>query len=445
MSRLLIYVIVFIEGFCSLGAEIIALRRLVPHIGSSIVVTAPTIGFFLLALALGYASGARVDADYSRIVARNFLISAALAGVGLAGLTVDGLFAHLQPAPFAYLCFIGGILCPLAWLLGQTVPILTNLMQNTRTGEASGMALYWSTLGSFLGSLTLSLLVMQWFGVWAAVLACTAGLLLGALLLAGREMKATLSVLAVGALSLGINLQHDVTAETAYAEYIVGPADLPTQIEPRAFWVNKSTASLIDDSEPPNYTRYIRHLRQILLDDLGFKDREILVLGAGGFTLSHREPLNRYTYVDIDPAIRQIAEQHFLREPARGEFIADDARRFVATSERRFDAVVVDVYSSHTSIPSHLVTREFWAGLRRVMKPDGILLANLILDGKLESPYARNLLATIESVYGRCAVDVLHKGKPLANVEVACFASSPPQPTGIYVDEKNRADLDRAR
>ena len=60
MSRLLIYTIVFIEGFCSLGAEVIALRRLVPHIGSSIVVTAPTIGFFLLALALGYASGAKV-------------------------------------------------------------------------------------------------------------------------------------------------------------------------------------------------------------------------------------------------------------------------------------------------------------------------------------------------------------------------------------------------
>jgi spermidine synthase len=86
----------------------------------------------------------------------------------------------------------------------------------------------------------------------------------------------------------------------------------------------------------------------------------------------------------------------------------------IATTERRFDAVVVDVYSSHTSIPSHLVTREFWAGTRRALKPDGVLLANLILDGKLETPYARNLLATIESVYGRCAVDVLHKAKNLA-------------------------------
>ena len=67
LSPVLIYLIVFIEGFCSLGAEIIALRRLVPHVGSAIVVTAPTIGFFLLALALGYAAGGRVTEDHRRL------------------------------------------------------------------------------------------------------------------------------------------------------------------------------------------------------------------------------------------------------------------------------------------------------------------------------------------------------------------------------------------
>lgn len=141
MSPRLIIAIVFIEGFCSLGAEVIALRRLVPHVGSSIVITAPTIGFFLLALALGYAAGGRVAGNYSAVVARNFMISAALAGIGLAGITVDWLFAHLQPTLVAYLFFVGGVLCPLAWLLGQTVPILTNLMQAERTGKAVGKAL----------------------------------------------------------------------------------------------------------------------------------------------------------------------------------------------------------------------------------------------------------------------------------------------------------------
>jgi spermidine synthase len=80
----------------------------------------------------------------------------------------------------------------------------------------------------------------------------------------------------------------------------------------------------------------------------------VLVLGAGGFTLSHREPFNRYTYVDIDPR-SAIAETRFLKGPIRGDFVVD-ARRYVR-HERRFDAVVVDVFSSHTSIPGHLVTR----------------------------------------------------------------------------------------
>ena len=76
---MLIYLIVFIEGFCSLGAEIIALRRLVPHVGSSIVVTAPTIGFFLFALALRYATGGKVTGDHRRRVGRNFLLAGLIA------------------------------------------------------------------------------------------------------------------------------------------------------------------------------------------------------------------------------------------------------------------------------------------------------------------------------------------------------------------------------
>lgn len=444
MSPRLLFTIVFIEGYCSLGAEIIALRRLIPHIGSSIVVTAPTIGLFLLALALGYHSGSRVAANYRSVVARNFLISAALMGGGLAGDSVNAIFAATSAAP-AYLIFIGAILCPLAWLLGQTVPILTNLMRAQRAGEAAGRALYWSTLGSFLGSVTLSLVVMQLFGVWAAVLLGTTMLVIGAALVQRPRLLTAGLLLAVIVLGVSANFADRQRADTAYADYAVLPVSRDGMLSPRAFVVNNQNASVIDNSEPPLYARYLQHLRRILLDDLRFSDREILVLGAGGFTLSHREPLNRYTYVDIDPAIRAIAERDFLREPARGEFIATDARRFVIETPLRFDAVVVDVYSSRTSIPGHLVTREFWRDTRHALKPGGVMLANLILDGQLSSNYARNLLATIQSAYGRCAVEVLVKSAPVSNVIVTCFASEAGGVVRVYADERNLADIDSAR
>ena len=447
MSARLLFAIVFIEGYCSLGAEIIALRRLIPHVGSSIVITAPTIGLFLLALALGYHSGSRVEANYRAVVARNFLLSALLLGGGLAGSSVNALFAS-APANMAYLLFIGIVLAPLAWLLGQTVPILTNLMLAQRSGEAAGRALYWSTLGSFLGSVTLSLIVMQLFGVWAAVLLGAALLLVGSALVQKPSPLSSALLAGVAVLGLAINLGDRERADTAYADYQVEAISRDNFESPRAFRVNNQVASLIDSSTPPRYARYVEHLRRILLDDLAFRERDVLVLGAGGFSLSHREPLNRYTYVDIDPKIRAIAERDFLHEPARGQFIATDARRYVIETPQRYDAVVVDVYSARTSIPGHLVTREFWQDTRRVLNPGGVMLANLILDSQLASPYARNLLATIESAYGRCGVEVLSKSAVISNVIVNCFVpstTSPVEPARVYVDEHNLADIDSAR
>jgi predicted membrane-bound spermidine synthase len=445
MSRLLLFSIVFIEGFCSLGAEVIALRQIIPHLGSSIVVTAPTIGFFLLALALGYHAGAKIDEGYIEVVAKNFLLAALLVGIGLAGIGVDLLFTALRPPELAYLLLVAGVLCPIAWLLGQTVPILTNLLLRERAGEASGEALYYSTLGSFLGSLSLSLLVMQWLGVSAAVALCALLLVIGYTLLRGPGWRTVVISLGVASLTGVANAWLRPEIETAYASYLVLPVQYEGAINGRALKNNSSFASLIDDSEPPLYARYIRHIRSLLLDELGFRERRILVLGAGGFTLSHREPSNHYTYVDIDPAVRGIAEKHFLGEAARGEFIADDARRFVIRSEQRFAAAIVDVYGSHSSIPGHLVTREFWLATRRVLEPEGLLIANLILDSALATPYSRNLLATIESVYGRCAVEVLQKKQVLANVVVTCRNGQPAEPASLFIDERNSADFDLAR
>ena len=444
----LLFALVFVEGFVSLGAEIVALRRLVPHVGSAITVTAPTIGFFLLALALGYHAGGRVAADYLARVRRNFLIAAGLIAVGLAGPVADWLFAHLQPAPMAWLVLVGGVLCPVAWLLGQTVPILTNLLRHERAGARSGAALYWSTLGSFLGAVSLSMLVMQWLGVGAAVLIC-AGLLLALVPALGTSgeprRRANAAAALLGATAVACNLILPQQLETAYATYRIAPVTLAGFEAPRVFWINNSVASIIDASEPPRYARYIERLRTLLLDDLALRDRRVLVLGAGGFTLSHREPLNHYTYVDIDPAVKDIAERDFLREPIRGEFVVADARAYVRDTALRYDVVVVDVYSALTSIPAHLVTREFWRTTRRALAADGVMVANLLLDPQLATPYARNLLATIEAEYGACAVEVLFRDRPLGNVLVTCSAAAEPQAAEPYTDERNRADMDVLR
>lgn len=440
-----LFLLVFIEGFVSLGAEILMLRRLLPHVGSTITVTAPTIGLFLLALALGYHAGGQVTSGYLSRVARNFALAALLVGVGLAGSLVDGVFAAFTSAPLAAFVLVAGILCPVAWLLGQTVPILTNLLRHTHTGARSGTALFWSTLGSFLGSMLLSLLVMPWLGVGVAAIVCAMLLLVALCWLPAPGLPKWPSLVALVMLTLLTNLGGSARSETVYATYRVAPVELPGYLKPEALWINNSLASLIDRSEPPRHTRYIERLRRLLREDLPAREHEILVLGAGGFTLSQGDTRNRFTYVDIDPAIREIAERDYLHAPVVGEFVAADARRYVATSARKFDVVVVDVYSSGTSIPAHLVTREFWRETHGVLRAGGVMAANLILDAKLASPYARNLLATIQAEYGACAVEVLMPRRRLSNVLVWCHASGEVELPALYSDERNRADVDVLR
>ena len=439
----ILFAVVFIEGYASLGAEVLALRRLLPHVGSSIVVTAPTIGFFLLALALGYHAGGRLVGDLRPVLARNFLVSALLVGLGMSRAGIDVLFAG-QSAWLGAALLIAAVLAPVAYLLGQTVPALTLLMRSGSVAARSGNALFWSTLGSFLGSLTLSLGVMQFWGVSVAVALCALLLVAGYLLLAPRSAVAGVSA-ATTAAAVVVALAWAPADETAYADYAVVAVQPRGEPPGRAFLVNNSPASILYDGTPPQPARYIRHMREILHEQFAFRDRAVLVLGAGGFSLSLNEPANRYTYVDIDPAIHRIAEQQFLGQPAGGRFVVDDARRFVAQTNERFAAIVVDVYSSQLAIPRHLLTREFWQVARRPLESDGILIANLVLDSRLQSDYARNLLATIESVWGRCAIDVLFRDRPASNVIVTCLASNSPERGHVYVDERSEADFDAAR
>ncbi len=449
LNAALLIVIVFVEGFASLGVEVVALRRLVPFMGSSIMVTAPTIGLFLLALASGYWTGGRIDKDFQREVTKNFLRASLVAGVGLSSVAVQATFAVIANPVLAYLFFMGVVVCPCAYWMAQTVPLLTNLMGRERAGAASGAALTASTAGSFVSAAALSLVVMQWIGVWAAIVACSGSLAFMVVACAPRQWRAWVSgsAMLVTSLLFNVVLQPSGT-ESAYADYRmveIKAGQLPEgYITPaRAFVVNNQLASVLDGSTPSKRARYIERMQTVLDVELQLEARDVLVLGAGGFSLTAQpKPKNNFVYVDIDPVIKGEAEEGFLKSPVGGEFVVDDARLFVKRTDRKFEAVVVDVFSSHHSIPGHLVTAEFWRSLPRVLKPDGAILINLILDSKLQSPFARNLLVTIEHSLGRCSVDVIDRARPVSNVLVVCRPALPSVPV-LYTDEVNRVDLDR--
>ncbi len=110
---------------------------------------------------------------------------------------------------------------------------------------------------------------------------------------------------------------------------------------------------------------------------------DVLHLGGGAFALPRRiaatRPAARQEVVEIDPSIVALARAHLRLRPGPGlRVTVQDAR---AAVERRSgasaDVIVCDAFAG-TEVPAGLLTREFARAVRRVLKPDGVYLLNVI-------------------------------------------------------------------
>jgi hypothetical protein len=150
-------------------------------------------------------------------------------------------------------------------------------------------------------------------------------------------------------------------------------------------------------------------LNQSLIDaakgDVRVAAPRILVVGLGSgiglATLAHHFPNAAITVVDIDATVIAMVRDHYpllrwleTQKRADGEprlrFVARDARQFIrfdAAREPKRDLVVLDAYTSGSTIPPHLMTREFFAEIGNVLTDGGLFMANIIgnvtsVDGK---------------------------------------------------------------
>ena len=74
-----LYVLVFVVGTASLGAEIAAARLMAPFFGASTIVWANTIGVVLVSLSIGYWLGGRLGDRYPRLRELCLVVAAAAA------------------------------------------------------------------------------------------------------------------------------------------------------------------------------------------------------------------------------------------------------------------------------------------------------------------------------------------------------------------------------
>jgi spermidine synthase len=111
---------------------------------------------------------------------------------------------------------------------------------------------------------------------------------------------------------------------------------------------------------------------------------DVLILGSAGGTIStyinrfYKDIYNlKITNVDIDGKVHDIAKKYFDAENENTEFVTSDGRLFVQTTDKKYDLVVVDLYSNELFIPRHVLTKEFLGEIENILKPDGIVSFNV--------------------------------------------------------------------
>lgn len=133
-------------------------------------------------------------------------------------------------------------------------------------------------------------------------------------------------------------------------------------------------------------------------------DANVLFVGGGGYTLPSllltTRADARAVAVEIDPLITAVVRETLpmagalIHNNPRLDIVHADGRMYLNETDRRFDAAVMDAFSS-LSVPAHLVTLETYQRLRAIVS--GPVYVNLI--DAPDGPLVRGTHAILTQLY----------------------------------------------
>ena len=126
------------------------------------------------------------------------------------------------------------------------------------------------------------------------------------------------------------------------------------------------------------YTKFLE-MTPLAVPDL----RRALFIGGGAFTMAKAlhliRPEAEISVAELDPDVVDVGRKFFrLGNYPKIQVAAEDGRRYLRRSSGRWDLIVGDAYRGLRTIPSHLITREFFVEIRERLAARGAFFMNLI-------------------------------------------------------------------
>jgi len=395
--------------------EILGAKMLSPYVGLSHFVWTAQIAITLVALACGYYAGGRL-ADRSQQLSRLYW--------GILGAAIYLVLSVLICEPVAYWCLdfnlaVGSLLAsgilffvPLA-LLAMTGPFLVRVITSSVAGVGGnvGRLTSISTLGSLAGTMLIGYFLIPLFPNSITMYATALCLMLIAAgyftVVRRKPAPGLVLVIAVGA---GFGFQNQLGLKGNYKEVIerfrgnshFGRLQvLDTAEGSSRIYLNDNLFQNTYDKERKQSESAFTFLLSGLARAYVTNVHDVLCVGLG-IGIVPRDFASQGAKVDvveINPAVVPLAVQFFDFQQDKVNLTIDDGRHFLNRCRKKYDVVILDAFLGDSS-PSHLLTREAFASVKRVLNPGGALVINCFADLEFGRDFfASSLNRTLKAVF----------------------------------------------
>ncbi|MGA2464537.1 MAG: fused MFS/spermidine synthase [Thermodesulfobacteriota bacterium] len=445
-------IVVFIASFCTLVIELVAGRIMAPYVGVSLYTWTSIIGVVLAGISIGAYLGGLIADRYPRSSTLGWLLF--LSGLGaffISPLTNLVGAAQFQTSLMIRILLITAIifLVP-SCLLGMISPVVVKLTLNNleKTGNVVGKIYAFSTLGSILGTFATGFFLISWMGTRQILFTMGIILILSALVFGGFFVrKKVLALFFIVLIPLiwafyGYAFKPPLDEETYFFKesnyYTIKLKRDTTRSggEPLEALILDHLVHSYTDLNDPLYLEYeyIRIYEEMVRWQADKRRSfKALFIGGGGYTLPRfieaKYPQAGIDVVEIDPDITRVVKSYLgVSEDTRIRSFNEDGRWFVMNSKEQgsYDFIFGDAFND-LSIPYHLTTKEFAMQLKRLLKPDGLLLANVI-DSFKKGAFMPSYIRTLEEVFGKGNVHLITLSSDYDHIGIStCVVVASPQ------------------
>lgn len=406
--RIWLIFLIFLNGYVSLSLELVVLRQLAFYVGSSAVITSIIMGIFLGFMSLGYFLGATEkikNAKMRPVLGFSFLMIALVGFLAASFPLITEYFGWMfrlgiTASVAQTFIFSLALLSVGPFLFGFNTTILSRCLHKYNTNY-TGNIMAWDTIGSVLGSLATTLLLMPFVGVNNTVI-----LIVGLSALAAFISYPRWYIVLMGAVVLTPTLWFNSNAyQLRRFGIMVNNANSTISVAEtkyeRILYMNGLPMSLYSP-ESGQGAEYINYINSNFIYNIPHDTpKKILILGAGGFTAGLHDGFNDYTFVDIEHTLKDISEQYFLGQKLtpNKKFVLQDASQFLKNTDAQYDLILLDVYSNSYQVPEGFITAEFMMRVKSRVAPNGIILMNMVQNSGFNDQYTRVFDNTFHTVF----------------------------------------------